>query len=85
MLASKRQAKAIKASPGPRVSPQSQARGKGDENNGNPKGSPREPKVRSKGKTLKTDVKSETRAGNKESVQTGQVCITKTDLRTFET
>ena len=47
-LASNRQAKAIKASHGPRVSPQSQAKERVKRTLDNPKGSPKEPKVRSK-------------------------------------
>ena len=47
-LASNRQAKAIKASHGPRVSPQLQAKERVKRTLDNPKGSPKEPKVRSK-------------------------------------
>ena len=47
-LASTRQAKAIKASHGPRVSPQSQAKERVKKTMETPKGSPKEPQVRSK-------------------------------------
>ena len=46
-LASNRQAKAIKASHGPRVSSESQAKERVKKTRGNPDGSPKEPKVRS--------------------------------------
>ena len=89
-------AKAIKASHashGPRVSPQSQVEEKVKKTMENPKGSPKEPKVRSKfpkaqatRKTLTTGIsdlenlKSEASPKNQESVQMGQVCITETSL-----
>ena len=47
-LSSNRLAKAIKASHGTRVSPQSQAKERVKKTIENPKGSPKEPKVRSK-------------------------------------
>ena len=51
-LASNRQAKAIKASHGPRVSSESQAKERVKKTRENPDGSPKEPKVRSQ--VLKT-------------------------------
>ena len=53
--ARKRLAKAIRASHGPRVSPQSQAKERAKKTMENPKGSEKEPKVRSK--VLKAQVK----------------------------
>ena len=56
-LASKRQANAIKASHGPRVSPQSQAKERVKRTMENAKGSPKEPKVRSKFPRARATVK----------------------------
>ena len=90
-LASTRQAKAIKASRGPRVSPQSQAKEKGKENSGKStgkskgtKGAVHVSKGSGNGETLKTGIsslenlKSETSSENHDSVQLGQVCYTET-------
>ena len=83
------QAKAIKASHGPRV----RAKERLKRTMENPKGSLKDPKMRCKfpkgsvnGKTLKTGIsslenlKSETSSENLESAQMGQVCITEMSL-----
>ena len=90
-LASTRQAKAIKASHDPRVSPQSQAKDRSKENNGKPKGkfkgtkgAVQVSKGSCNGKTLKTgfsdheNLKSETSSENPEPAQMRQVCVTET-------
>ena len=92
-LASNRRTKAIKASHGPRVSPQITGKGKGKENNGKSKwkskvtqGTTQVSKGSGNGTTLKTGIsslenlESETSSENQESVQMGQVCITETSL-----
>ena len=61
-LASNRRAKAIKASHGPRVRPQSQAKERAQRTLENPKGSPKEPKVRSKVQKAQAKVKHRKRA-----------------------
>ena len=81
-LASKRQAKTIKASHGPRVSPQSGGRRKGAENNGKSKGKSKRiegaiqvSKGSGNGKTLIENLKLETCLEDQESAQMRQVGV----------
>ena len=83
-LASNRLANAIKASHGPRVSPQSQAKERIQGKSKGTKGAIQGSKGAGNGKTLKTGIsdlenfKSETSSETQESVQMGQVCTTET-------
>ena len=63
-MASTRRAKANRASHGPRVSPQSQAKERVESTMENPKGSSKEPKVRSKVPNAQATVKHRTRVSH---------------------